>query len=156
MLPKTVMLDLPEDQHRVINYHSKSWSNIKKEISLLFYNGFWNTYYWWNFNGLSFTIYIHFKLICIYPQTFGDINVIVVGDLAQLPPVHGEYQICLSFVCWHLFYPFFINQPQRYQANTHVYQMLEEIRFGNISDETWNRCYKGQILINRNIHYFLS
>ena len=87
-------------------------------------------------------------------QAFGGINVIIVGDLAQLPPVRGEYVFRSSV--WHLFYPFFLNQPHRHQANTHFYQMLEEIRFSNISDETWNCCYKGQILINCNIHYFLS
>ena len=69
-------------------------------------------------------------------QVFGGINVIVVGDLAQLPPVRGEYVFHSSI--WHLFYPFFLNQPHRHQANSHFYQMLEEIRFGNISEETWN------------------
>src|SRR5436190_6017453 len=48
----------------------------------------------------------------------------------------GEYVFRSSV--WHLFYPFFLNQPHRHQANTHFYQMLEEIRFGNISEETWN------------------
>jgi len=67
---------------------------------------------------------------------FGGINVIVVGDLAQLPPVHGQYVFHSSI--WHLFYPFFLRQPQRHQTNSHFYQMLEEIRFGNISNETWN------------------
>ena len=65
-------------------------------------------------------------------QAFGGINVIVVGDLVQLLPVRGEYVFYSSV--WHLFCPFFLNQPHRHQANTHFYQMLEEIRFR----ETWN------------------
>src|SRR6185312_1397376 len=137
MLPKTVMLDLPEDQHRVVNTIIQNLGPIsKKKCPYFFITG--SEYLllmksqWSQFHYLhSFQTYLH-RSSNIWRH-----NVIVVGDLAQLPPVHGEYQICLSFVCWHLFYPFFINQPQRYQANTHVYQMLEEIRFGNISDETW-------------------
>jgi len=50
-------------------------------------------------------------------QAFRGINVIVVGYLAQLPPVHGQYVFYSSI--WHLF----LRQPKCDQANSHFYQM---------------------------------
>jgi hypothetical protein len=66
---------------------------------------------------------------------FGGINVIVVGDLAQLPPVRGDAVFYSSV--WQLFYPLFLRKPQRHREDDEFYQMLEEIRFGTISDQTW-------------------
>jgi len=68
---------------------------------------------------------------------FGGINVILVGDLAQLPPVRGEYVFYSSV--WHLFYPLFLHEPQRQYDDQQFYQMLEEIRFGKISDSSWTK-----------------
>jgi hypothetical protein len=68
---------------------------------------------------------------------FGGISVIVVGDLAQLPPVRGE-PIFYSSV-WQLFYPLFLYKSQRHHEDEELYQMLEEIRFGTISDATWTK-----------------
>jgi ATP-dependent DNA helicase PIF1 len=68
---------------------------------------------------------------------FGGISVIAVGDLAQLPPVRGEYVFYSSI--WKLFYPLFLHKPRRHQEDEEFYQMLEEIRFGTISDATWSK-----------------
>jgi len=70
-------------------------------------------------------------------MAFGGINIIVVGDLAQLPPVRASPVFHSSV--WHLFYPLFLRQPKRQHQDENFYQMLEEIRFGNISQNTWNK-----------------
>src|SRR5438046_6402841 len=59
---------------------------------------------------------------------FGGISVIVVGDLAQLPPVRGEAVFYSSV--WQLFYPLFLHKSQRQHDDEEYCQMLEEIRFG--------------------------
>ena len=68
---------------------------------------------------------------------FSRINVIVVGDLAQLPPING--QPVFRAAVWSLFYPLFLRSPQRQNNDTEFYSMLEEVRSGNISEETWNK-----------------
>ena len=68
---------------------------------------------------------------------FGGINVIVVGDLAQLPPING--QPVFRAAVWSLFYPLFLRSSQRQNNDTEFYSMLEEVQSGNISDETWNK-----------------
>jgi len=78
-----------------------------------------------------------FALIHNNDQAFGGINIIIIGDLAQLPPVCGQPVFYASI--WHLFYPLFLKQPQYHQSNNKFYQMLEEIRMGNISDYTWQQ-----------------
>ena len=70
-------------------------------------------------------------------MAFGGINVIAVGDLAQLPPVRASPVFHSSV--WHLFYPLFLRQPRRQDQDRNFYDMLEEIRFGNISQHTWNK-----------------
>ena len=52
-----------------------------------------------------------FSVIQQQTIAFGGINVIVVGDLAQLPPVTGS-QVFKSSE-WKLFYPLFLREPQR-------------------------------------------
>jgi len=49
----------------------------------------------------------------------GGINVIIVGDLAQLPPIRGE-PVFHSPVC--------LTQPQRQQSDENFYKILQEIR----------------------------
>ena len=78
---------------------------------------------------------------------FGGINMIVAGDLAQLPPVG---------TIWYLFYPLFLCQPRRQQDDKLLYQIIEEIRLGNIFQSSWNEMTKGQLTtthINHLIHY---
>src|SRR5438034_1680526 len=67
---------------------------------------------------------------------FGGINIIVVGDLYQLPPVTGQH--VFRSAVWSLFYPLFLTTPQRQHNDTRFSQMLEEVRIGNISPQTWN------------------
>ncbi len=40
---------------------------------------------------------------------FGSVNIIVVGDLAQHPPINGQLVFCA--VVWSLFYPLFLRTP---------------------------------------------
>ena len=68
---------------------------------------------------------------------FGGINVIVVGDLAQLPPVSGS-QVFKSSV-WKLFYPLFLRQPRRQQEQSEYFNILQNIRLGNLTDEIWEK-----------------
>jgi ATP-dependent exoDNAse (exonuclease V) alpha subunit len=67
---------------------------------------------------------------------FGGINIIVVGDLAQLPPVSG--QPVFHAASWSLFFPLFLRTPQRQNNDLTFYRILEEVRMGNISTRTWN------------------
>ena len=60
---------------------------------------------------------------------FGGNNIIVVGDLAQLP----QYAVNLFSN------PLFLTQPRRQQSDANFYQMLQEIRLGKISETTWDR-----------------
>jgi len=67
---------------------------------------------------------------------FGGINVIVVGDLHQLPPVSGQQ--VFRAATWSLFYPLFLESFQRQSNDQTFYRILQEVRTGNISTETWN------------------
>jgi hypothetical protein len=67
---------------------------------------------------------------------FGGINVILVGDLAQLPPITG--QLVFHANIWSLFYPLFLTTLQRQNSDRTFYRVLKEVRSGNISPETWN------------------
>lgn len=71
---------------------------------------------------------------------FGGINIILVGDLAQLPAVSGSsiYQSPI----WKLFYPLFLREPQRQNQDIEFFNLLQKIRMGKIDNETWH-------LINR-------
>jgi hypothetical protein len=86
--------------------------------------------------------YISDLFSVIQQQTiaFGGLNVIVVGDLAQLPPVTGLPVYKSSE--WKLFYPLFLSQPQRQIKDKKYYDALQEIRLGEISSTTWNLLYQ--------------
>jgi PIF1-like helicase len=79
---------------------------------------------------------------------FGGINVIVVGDLAQLPPVTGSLVFKSSI--WKLFYPLFLRQPQRQQNQLEFYNMLQDIRLGNLTEEIWEKLQRKHELFNPN------
>lgn len=81
-----------------------------------------------------------FSIIQCQTIAFGGINVIVVGDLAQLPPVTGSPVYKSSE--WKLFYPLFLRQSQRQYQDEQYYTMLQEIRMGQISLSTWNKLYQ--------------
>ena len=67
---------------------------------------------------------------------FGGINVIIIGDLIQLPPVTGS-SVFKSSV-WKLFHPLFLHNSQR-QQDLEFYEMLQNIRVGNITEEIWEK-----------------
>jgi DNA replication protein DnaC len=81
-----------------------------------------------------------FSIIQQSTIAFGGLNVIVVGDLAQLPPVTGLPVYKSSE--WKLFYPLFLRQSQRQHQDAQYYNMLQEIRLGKISLTTWNLLYE--------------
>src|SRR5205814_9482482 len=68
-------------------------------------------------------------------KPFGGINVLVVGDLFQLPPVHGS--AVFNAPIWQLFYPLFLHSPQRQLSDGNFLRLLEEVRIGKISDASW-------------------
>ena len=77
-----------------------------------------------------------FSVIKQQTIAFGGVNVILVGDLAQLPPVSGSPVYRSSE--WKLFYPLFLRNPQRQNHDSQYYQVLQEIRLGQITPRTWN------------------
>ncbi|CAJ0888164.1 14006_t:CDS:2, partial [Entrophospora sp. SA101] len=66
---------------------------------------------------------------------FGGINVILIGDLAQLPPINGHpvYQSPI----WKVFYPIFLCHSHRQQNDPFFYNVLQKIRLGNITPSVW-------------------
>lgn len=66
---------------------------------------------------------------------FGGINVILIGDLAQLPPING-HPVYQSPV-WKVFYPIFLRHSHRQQNDPFFYNILQKIRLGNITPSVW-------------------
>jgi ATP-dependent exoDNAse (exonuclease V) alpha subunit len=65
-------------------------------------------------------------------QPFGNMHVIVFGDLMQLPPVDGQKVFKANI--WKLFHPFFLEDPQR-QTDLRFFNILNKVRFGIIDEE---------------------
>jgi ATP-dependent DNA helicase PIF1 len=65
-------------------------------------------------------------------RPFGNIHVIVFGDLLQLPPVDG-IKVFKANV-WRLFHPLFLEQPRR-QSDRAFFRVLNKIRFGVVDEE---------------------
>jgi hypothetical protein len=65
-------------------------------------------------------------------RPFGNMHVILFGDLMQLPPVEG--QKVFKAAVWKLFHPLFLKQPQR-QRDQAFFHILNKIRFGIVDDE---------------------
>ena len=68
-------------------------------------------------------------------RPFGNVCVIVFGDLLQLPPVVGQ-QVFKSSV-WNLFFPIVLTQSRRQEGDAAFYKILNEIRVGRISTQSW-------------------
>jgi hypothetical protein len=66
-------------------------------------------------------------------KPFGNIHVILFGDLMQLPPV-SSLKIFHSPI-WRLFHPLFLRKPQRQVGDLHFFNILNKIRFGIIDQE---------------------
>ena len=81
-----------------------------------------------------------FSIIQQQTIAFEGLNVIVIGNLAQIPPV-TELPVYKSSE-WKLFYPLFLRQPQRQIQDKEYYNALQEIWLGKISSTTWNLLYQ--------------
>jgi hypothetical protein len=68
------------------------------------------------------------------PISFGGIPTLLIGDLAQLPPVNG-LQVFRATE-WKEFYPLFLTTSHRQNEDKSFYDALQEIRLGNISPQT--------------------
>ena len=67
-------------------------------------------------------------------RPFGNIHVILFGDLMQLPPVSGLK--VFNAPAWRLFHPLFLRQPQRQIQDLKFFHILNKIRFGVIDQES--------------------
>jgi PIF1-like helicase/helitron helicase-like protein len=68
------------------------------------------------------------------PVPFGGIPTLLIGDLAQLPPINGQQVFYAPE--WQEFFPLFLITAHRQQDDKSFYDVLEEIRLGNISSQT--------------------
>eukprot|EP00727_Mastigamoeba_balamuthi_P010202 m51a1_g5804 putative atp-dependent dna helicase pif1-like (828) ;mRNA; f:131507-135489 len=75
-------------------------------------------------------------------EPFGGIQVILCGDFFQLPPVLGakERKLCFEAACWNdvVKQSFQLTTIFR-QRDRDFIEMLEEIRTGDVSTETWRK-----------------
>jgi hypothetical protein len=67
---------------------------------------------------------------------FGNLHVVVLGDLLQLPPVTG-LKVWNAQV-WKIFNPLFLRQPHR-QKDLRFFNLLKKTRFGIVDDEVRTR-----------------
>jgi hypothetical protein len=65
---------------------------------------------------------------------FGGIPTLLIGDLAQLPPVSGK-QVFFAPE-WQEFFPLFLTTCHRQREDILFYNILQEIRLGNLSSQT--------------------
>lgn len=74
-----------------------------------------------------------FQMIKSDPRPFGGLQVILVGDLFQLPPIQNNY--CFLSHKWDdcAFIPFLLKTNMR-QTNIDFQKLLERLRWGNCSD----------------------
>jgi ATP-dependent exoDNAse (exonuclease V) alpha subunit len=81
-------------------------------------------------------------------------NVILVGDLGQLPPVQGN-QVFYS-ATWQLFYPLFRTTSHRQGEDTVFFEVLQKIRMGQIDGDVWNALNEKFVLCRQRPHDVLS
>jgi ATP-dependent exoDNAse (exonuclease V) alpha subunit len=72
---------------------------------------------------------------CALP--FGGLMVLVIGDLTQLPPVNAPF--VFKSVSWDCFMPLILSLPKRQSDDLEFFQILQEVRFNQISEETWEK-----------------
>ncbi len=65
---------------------------------------------------------------------FGGIPMLVIEDLAQLPPVKGD--LVFNFPLWKSFFPLFFRLSRCQMNDNNFYNMLQEIKAGNITQKT--------------------
>lgn len=66
-------------------------------------------------------------------RPFGNIHVILFGDLMQLPPVSGLK--VFNAPAWRLFHPLFLQEPQRQIHDRQFFDVLNKIRFGIVDSD---------------------
>jgi len=67
---------------------------------------------------------------------FGGIPTLLAGDLAQLPPVNGKQVFHAPE--WREFFPLFLTTSHRQHEDKLFYDILQEVRVGNLSSQTIN------------------
>ncbi len=72
---------------------------------------------------------------CALP--FGGIMVLLIGDLAQLPPVGAPF--VFKSATWECFMPLILSKPKRHSDDLEFFEILQEIRFNQITEETWQK-----------------
>src|SRR6266496_2968321 len=75
---------------------------------------------------------------CALP--FGGIMVLTVGDLAQLPPINAPF--VFKSTSWEFFTLLILSIPKRHSDDLELFQILQEIRFNQITSETWEKLYE--------------
>src|ERR1051326_2859847 len=65
---------------------------------------------------------------------FGGIPTLLIGDIAQLPPVNGKQVFFASE--WREFFPLFLTTSHRQNDDASFYNILQEVRLGNLSSQT--------------------
>ncbi|CAB4379942.1 unnamed protein product [Rhizophagus irregularis] len=63
--------------------------------------------------------------------------VLLVGDLAQLPPINAPF--VFKSVSWEFFMPLFLHTPKRQSEDIDYFETLQEIRFNQITNENWEK-----------------
>src|SRR6266540_2928399 len=72
---------------------------------------------------------------CALP--FGGIMVLLVGDLAQLPPINTPF--VFKSISWQFFMPLFLSISRRQLEDMEFFEILQQIRFNQITNETWEK-----------------
>jgi ATP-dependent DNA helicase PIF1 len=88
---------------------------------------------------------------CALP--FGGVMVLLAGDLAQLPPINAPY--VFKSVSWKLFMPLFLTIPKRQSEDIEFFEILQQIRFNQITDETWEKL-KEKVMTPSNTNFLLE
>ena len=61
---------------------------------------------------------------------FGGIMVLIIRDLAQLPPIRPNY--VFKSPAWKVFFPLFLTKSQRQSNDIEFFNLLQEIRIGQL------------------------
>lgn len=69
----------------------------------------------------------------IEQSIFGNLNIIIIGDLLQLPPISGSY--CFNSPLWEYFEKMALERNQRQIGDNTYAEMLKRIRKGVVSSE---------------------
>jgi ATP-dependent DNA helicase PIF1 len=70
-------------------------------------------------------------------QPFGGIMVLLIGYIVQLPPVGAPF--IFTSASWNLFMPLILSTPKRHSDNLEFFEILQQIRFNRITEETWEK-----------------